>query len=69
MRAAIGVSVAIGMDPNRRLMPWAASVAAWNAPEIEANDIACSAIRRRQELRIAALIPCVAAPINSFSGM
>ena len=44
MRAANGVAGAIGMEPNRRLMPWTASVAARNAPEMEANEIACSTI-------------------------
>ena len=44
MRAASGVNGAIGMDPNRRLMPCTASVAARNAAEIEANEMACSAI-------------------------
>ena len=38
-------SGAIGMEPNRRLMPCAASVAARNAPEMEANEMACSTIR------------------------
>ena len=44
IRAANGVNGAIGMEPNRRLMPRAASVAARNAPEMEANEIAWSTI-------------------------
>ena len=44
MRAASGVSGAIGMDLNRRLMPCTESVADRKAAETAANEIASSAI-------------------------
>ena len=44
MRAASGVSGAIGMALNRRLMPCTESVADRNAADMAANAIACSAI-------------------------
>ena len=44
IRAASGVSDAIGIDWKRRLIPCTESVAARKAAEIEANAMACNTI-------------------------